>query len=228
MPSVAGGPFGLLALLGDVARGRLQRGEVEIRGDAEHRPAIPRAAHAAAPDLEEELSLARRRRAGAPDRAACPPVGSLGRAGCRDDRCRRTRRIPRRTSAATSCRATKESNSCAAWTHCARTWTACRRALDSERAAARASREAARARAAAADPARAAQARPGRLRARHASLSAAALPVLPVARHLVRAPPPRQPRRAAAARAAGARSDLREVRPGGVHAPRPAAARHRR
>jgi hypothetical protein len=47
-------------------------------------------------------------------------------------------------------------------------------------------------------------------------------------RHLVRAPPPCQPRYDAAPGAAGARSDLREVWPGGIDAPRPAADRHRR
>ena len=52
--------------------------------------------------------------------------------------------------------------------------------------------------------------------------------VLPVPRNLVRAAARAQPRRAAAPGAGGARADLREVRPGGVHAPRPAATRHRR
>ena len=39
---------------------------------------------------------------------------------------------------------------------------------------------------------------------------------------------PGEPRRATAARARGARADLREIRPGRLHAPRPAARRHRR
>ena len=82
---------------------------------------------------------------------------------------------------------------------------------------------------AAADPARAGAARPRRVRraprtctARCASSSTSRRgPGSSAARGATRG-------RAPAPRARGARADLREVRPGALHAPRPAAARHRR
>jgi ubiquinone biosynthesis protein UbiJ len=54
---IIGGPFGLLALGGDSPEAVLQRGAVEIRGDAELAQRFRELAMLLRPDLEEELSL---------------------------------------------------------------------------------------------------------------------------------------------------------------------------
>jgi ubiquinone biosynthesis accessory factor UbiJ len=54
---IIGGPFGLLALGGDSPEAVLQRGAVEIRGDAELAQRFRELAVLLRPDLEEELSL---------------------------------------------------------------------------------------------------------------------------------------------------------------------------
>jgi len=54
---IVGGPFGLLALGGDSPEGVLQRGDVEIRGDAELAQRFRELALLLRPDLEEELSI---------------------------------------------------------------------------------------------------------------------------------------------------------------------------
>jgi ubiquinone biosynthesis accessory factor UbiJ len=54
---IVGGPFGLLALGGDAPEAVLQRGDVEIRGDAELAQKFRELVLLLRPDLEEELSL---------------------------------------------------------------------------------------------------------------------------------------------------------------------------
>ena len=54
---IVGGPFGLLALGGDTPEAVLQRGDVEIRGDAELAEKFRELVLLLRPDLEEELSL---------------------------------------------------------------------------------------------------------------------------------------------------------------------------
>jgi ubiquinone biosynthesis protein UbiJ len=54
---IVGGPFGLLALGGDSPEGVLQRGDVEIRGDAELAQRFRELTLLLRPDLEEELSI---------------------------------------------------------------------------------------------------------------------------------------------------------------------------
>jgi len=54
---IVGGPFGLLALGGDTPEAVLQRGDVEIRGDAELAQKFRELVLLLRPDLEEELSL---------------------------------------------------------------------------------------------------------------------------------------------------------------------------
>jgi ubiquinone biosynthesis protein UbiJ len=54
---IVGGPFGLLALSGDSPEAVLQRGDVQIRGDAELAQKFRELALLLRPDLEEELSL---------------------------------------------------------------------------------------------------------------------------------------------------------------------------
>src|SRR2546421_12820631 len=54
---VVGGPFGLLALGGDSPEALLQRGAVQIRGDAELAQKFRELTLLLRPDLEEELSL---------------------------------------------------------------------------------------------------------------------------------------------------------------------------
>lgn len=53
---IVGGPFGLLALGGDTPEAVLQRGDVEIRGDAELAQKFRELALLLRPDLEEALS----------------------------------------------------------------------------------------------------------------------------------------------------------------------------
>src|SRR6185312_16378421 len=54
---IVGGPFGLLALGGDAPDAVLQRGDVEIRGNAELAQKFRELVLLLRPDLEEELSL---------------------------------------------------------------------------------------------------------------------------------------------------------------------------
>jgi ubiquinone biosynthesis accessory factor UbiJ len=54
---IVGGPFGLLALWSDTPEAVLQRGDVEIRGDAELAQKFRELVLLLRPDLEEELSL---------------------------------------------------------------------------------------------------------------------------------------------------------------------------
>lgn len=54
---IVGGPFGLLALGGDAPEAVLQRGDVEIRGDAELAQKFRELVLLLRPDPEEELSL---------------------------------------------------------------------------------------------------------------------------------------------------------------------------
>jgi ubiquinone biosynthesis protein UbiJ len=54
---VSGGPFGLLALTGDTPEAVIQRGDVQIRGDAELAQKFRELGFLLRPDLEEELSL---------------------------------------------------------------------------------------------------------------------------------------------------------------------------
>ena len=54
---VVGGPFGLLALAGETPEAVLQRGEVEIRGDAELAERFRELVLLLRPDPEEELAL---------------------------------------------------------------------------------------------------------------------------------------------------------------------------
>jgi ubiquinone biosynthesis accessory factor UbiJ len=55
---VSGGPFSLMALAGDTPDAVLQRGDVEIRGDATLAQKFRELALLLKPDVEEELSLA--------------------------------------------------------------------------------------------------------------------------------------------------------------------------
>jgi ubiquinone biosynthesis protein UbiJ len=54
---IVGGPFGLIALGGDAPEAVLQRGDVEIRGDAELAQKFRELVLLLRPDLEEELAL---------------------------------------------------------------------------------------------------------------------------------------------------------------------------
>jgi ubiquinone biosynthesis accessory factor UbiJ len=54
---IVGGPFGLLALGGDTPEAVVQRGDVEIRGDAELAQKFRELVLLLRPDLEEELSF---------------------------------------------------------------------------------------------------------------------------------------------------------------------------
>jgi len=54
---IVGGPFGLLALGGDAPEAVVQRGDVEIRGDAELAQKFRELVLLLRPDLEEELSF---------------------------------------------------------------------------------------------------------------------------------------------------------------------------
>ena len=54
---IVGGPFGLLALGGETPEAVLQRGDVEIRGDAELAQKFRELVLLLRPDLEEELAL---------------------------------------------------------------------------------------------------------------------------------------------------------------------------
>jgi ubiquinone biosynthesis accessory factor UbiJ len=54
---ISGGPFGLLALTGSAPEAVLQRGDVQIQGDAQLAQKFRELALALRPDLEEELSL---------------------------------------------------------------------------------------------------------------------------------------------------------------------------
>jgi ubiquinone biosynthesis accessory factor UbiJ len=54
---IVGGPFGLLALGGDQPEAVVQRGDVEVRGDAELAQKFRELVLLLRPDLEEELSL---------------------------------------------------------------------------------------------------------------------------------------------------------------------------
>jgi ubiquinone biosynthesis protein UbiJ len=54
---IVGGPFGLLALSGESPEAVLQRGDVEIRGDAELAQKFRELVLLLRPDLEEDLSL---------------------------------------------------------------------------------------------------------------------------------------------------------------------------
>lgn len=54
---ITGGPLGLLALAGDAPEAVLQRGEVQIEGDAEIAQRFRELGKLLRPDLEEELSL---------------------------------------------------------------------------------------------------------------------------------------------------------------------------
>lgn len=56
--TISGGPMGLVTLLGPTPEAALQRGEVEIRGDAELAQRFRELAMLLRPDLEEELALA--------------------------------------------------------------------------------------------------------------------------------------------------------------------------
>ena len=140
-----------------------------------------------------------------------------------------------RMSAATWCRAPRPRISTAASNGCAKTSTGSTPARDSSNSANErpqrtiASDETARHRPAHRNPARAGAPRAGRVRARHAPLSPAALPV--PAQPLDLGGAPAATRRApsgCAWRSQELGPDLREVRPGAVDAPRPAADRHRR
>ena len=55
--TVSGGPFGLLALLGDSAQAAPGRGDVTISGDTEVAEKFQELARLLRPDIEEELSL---------------------------------------------------------------------------------------------------------------------------------------------------------------------------
>ena len=130
MPASRGGPVGLLALGGAVARGR--RAARRRRASA----AMPSSRSSSAsslellrPDLEEELSLV----------VGDVPAHQLGRlaplalaldAQGRRDRGRERRRVPGARTRATWCRAPRASSSCAASMRCARTSIGSRRALD--------------------------------------------------------------------------------------------------
>jgi|SRR5579872_3935845 len=55
--TIAGGPFGLLALAGSAPEAVIQRGDVRIEGDAELAERFQELARLLQPDLEEELSV---------------------------------------------------------------------------------------------------------------------------------------------------------------------------
>ena len=229
--SLSGGPLALLGLLGGSPQQLLQRGAVSLGGDTHLAQSFRELLTLLRPDPEEELSLlvgdVPAHQLGRLARVAASPSEPQGR-------CDRRRRTPPSTSAMSariSCRAREGEQFL-------RGVDAVREDVDRLRGAPRA-------------------ASPQRANARRAVKLRVAMRLLEIQRvllqhglddyvratHLYR--PLRfmfylspgiwferrrasQPRRAAAARARGARADLREVRPGGLDPARPAARRHRR